>query len=340
MTTERKYCVYKFTSPENKSYIGMTGNVDQRFYQHQRADSGCRLIRDAVQTYGWESIHKEILADNLDLAECFRKEYELIHEHNTTYPNGYNVEYSNYIIGESFEKRAQRAEQREKQKLRNKEAKEIRRKEFVEWKKQQKSQPINNKQPIKQKAEKIEEQKYARDFINLRNTQSIRHSILTEFCRLEINDLQITQESKNLLIKVHETDLKCQKMELKEIGIRPFGLIPLPIVYSDDIIQVNNFVFDQYNTTLYTLVMLGDYTIDNPVYYLSETEKTTLNKYPHYIFSVYVLINILKLVQPPVKDFLTRIGDINNTRLYNELQSLKCQISNCKVIAKRNGKSL
>ncbi|RWZ87202.1 MAG: hypothetical protein EO766_11770 [Hydrotalea sp. AMD] len=85
------YLIYKFTSPSGKSYIGQTNNLIKRQQAHININSKCSAIRNAIQKYGWENFTVEILVENISLDEANILEENLIKEHNTLYPNGYNL---------------------------------------------------------------------------------------------------------------------------------------------------------------------------------------------------------------------------------------------------------
>lgn len=85
------YLIYKFTSPSGKSYIGQTNNLKQRIQIHKRSSSKCIAFKNAIQKYGWDSFILEILQENLSVEEANKYEELFISEHNTLYPNGYNL---------------------------------------------------------------------------------------------------------------------------------------------------------------------------------------------------------------------------------------------------------
>lgn len=89
--SEAIYLIYKHTSPSGKSYIGQTKNLVYRSWRHQRADSGCIAFRNAIQKYGWDNFTHEILAEGITLDEANIQEELFILEHNTLFPNGYNI---------------------------------------------------------------------------------------------------------------------------------------------------------------------------------------------------------------------------------------------------------
>jgi len=88
--TNKKYVIYKHTSPSGKSYIGQTSNYESRCRQH-KSKSHCFAFLNAIKKYGWNSFTHEILEENLTLEEANEKEVFYIEIHNTFSPNGYNL---------------------------------------------------------------------------------------------------------------------------------------------------------------------------------------------------------------------------------------------------------
>lgn len=84
------YLVYKHTSPSGKSYIGITNNYERRCTEHQ-VNNWCPAFYAAIKKYGWDNFTHEILFDNITEQEAIELEPQLIIEHNTKTPNGYNM---------------------------------------------------------------------------------------------------------------------------------------------------------------------------------------------------------------------------------------------------------
>ena len=78
-----------------KKYVGRTKNFIRRLKQHSRVDSGCRLIRDAIQMDGIQSFDKEVLA-YCDAANAARVEAFFIQKYDAVTPNGYNISAGNF----------------------------------------------------------------------------------------------------------------------------------------------------------------------------------------------------------------------------------------------------
>lgn len=86
----KNYVIYKHTSPSGKSYIGQTNNRQRRERQHRNRIE-CRAFASAIKKYGWANFEHSILEENLTLEEANIKEQFYIAEHNTIFPNGYNL---------------------------------------------------------------------------------------------------------------------------------------------------------------------------------------------------------------------------------------------------------
>lgn len=89
---ERKYFVYKHTSPSNKVYIGITQMKPEYRWNHGKGYIKNQYFYRAIQKYGWENFEHEILFSGLTKKEACDKEVELITLYNSTNPElGYNV---------------------------------------------------------------------------------------------------------------------------------------------------------------------------------------------------------------------------------------------------------
>lgn len=89
--------IYKIINKINlKSYIGLTTKtVEQRWAKHVRDSLGSarrsQALHLAIRKYGKENFYVEILAKCRSIEELNLKEFELIKEHGTMSPNGYNL---------------------------------------------------------------------------------------------------------------------------------------------------------------------------------------------------------------------------------------------------------
>ena len=88
---ERKYVVYRHTSPSGKCYIGLTKDYELRCMQHKNSNNVCAAFRNALEKYGWDNFTHEILEENLTLQEANDREKYFIEYHNSLSPNGYNL---------------------------------------------------------------------------------------------------------------------------------------------------------------------------------------------------------------------------------------------------------
>lgn len=93
MKDNRKYCVYRYTSPSGKFYIGLTGRtLDQRAGENGIRYAGCPFFWCAIEKYGFENFKREILFDNLTKEEAEQKEIEMIAKYKSNQKEfGYNV---------------------------------------------------------------------------------------------------------------------------------------------------------------------------------------------------------------------------------------------------------
>ena len=92
---EKRYIVYKHTSPSNKVYIGITSRTleersGSRGWQYRKCKG--TLISKAIIKYGWSNFKHEILMENLTQEEATRMEQRFIalyQSNNKEY--GYNL---------------------------------------------------------------------------------------------------------------------------------------------------------------------------------------------------------------------------------------------------------
>lgn len=87
---QKKFVIYKFTSPSGKSYVGQTNDYARRMQQH-KSTKACRGLSNAIAKYGWESFKVEILKDGLTLEEANHWEVFYIKQEKTISPFGYNL---------------------------------------------------------------------------------------------------------------------------------------------------------------------------------------------------------------------------------------------------------
>ena len=86
------YCVYKYTcAPTGKHYIGQTTDINRRSLSHQKPYSNCLAFRNAIQKYGWDAFDLTVLAEGLTVEQANALEDQMIVEHNSISPGGYNL---------------------------------------------------------------------------------------------------------------------------------------------------------------------------------------------------------------------------------------------------------
>lgn len=93
--SKKEYCVYRYWSPSNKSYIGQTcQGIDARAGRDGSGYWSCPYFYSAIQKYGWNWFkqHRQILAADLTHEEADRIEQDSIEKFNSKVPNGYNIQ--------------------------------------------------------------------------------------------------------------------------------------------------------------------------------------------------------------------------------------------------------
>jgi len=104
MDEDRKYCVYKHTSPSGKVYIGITAQNPLRRWKNGNGYRGQPFIFNAIQKYGWENFKHEILYEKLTKNEAEEKEVELIAYHKSNQREfGYNIANGGNSVGKMSE---------------------------------------------------------------------------------------------------------------------------------------------------------------------------------------------------------------------------------------------
>ena len=84
--------VYKLTSPSGKAYVGISKHsLEFRMKLHVRSNSYCKAIKAALNKYGEDAFKKELLHENVPLAELGKLEVMEIAKHGTYAPGGYNL---------------------------------------------------------------------------------------------------------------------------------------------------------------------------------------------------------------------------------------------------------
>lgn len=86
------YLIYKITCTINdKHYIGVTNNLVRRLRDHRNPNSNCKALCNAIQLHGWDNFEVRVLVDRLSRQDAYDLEPELIIEHLSRIPTGYNI---------------------------------------------------------------------------------------------------------------------------------------------------------------------------------------------------------------------------------------------------------
>lgn len=92
MPDDRKYCVYRHTSPNGKVYIGITCQNPVRRWANGHGYRMNPYFQNAIQKYEWDNFTHEILCSDLTKEEACELEIELISFHkNNNDEDGYNI---------------------------------------------------------------------------------------------------------------------------------------------------------------------------------------------------------------------------------------------------------
>ncbi len=90
--SDRKYVVYKHTSPSGKVYIGITSRTPEARWRGGKGYRRHTRFGRTVKKYGWENFAHEILAEILSADEAKNAEMVLIKFYNSTNSKfGYNA---------------------------------------------------------------------------------------------------------------------------------------------------------------------------------------------------------------------------------------------------------
>lgn len=86
------YTVYMYICPNNKKYIGITGQTVEQRWNKGKGYSTQKLFYRAILKYGWDNIQHIIIKSGINKLEAENMEKDLIAMYNTTNPNfGYNI---------------------------------------------------------------------------------------------------------------------------------------------------------------------------------------------------------------------------------------------------------
>ena len=112
MDNDKKYCVYKHTSPNGKVYIGITSNRNpNRRWKNGNGYKSNSYFYSAIEKYGWDNFEHEILENDLTLTEAYAKETYYIDRFQSNDPEyGYNLTAGgdgirDYVFSEEIKKK-------------------------------------------------------------------------------------------------------------------------------------------------------------------------------------------------------------------------------------------
>ena len=101
---KRKWYVYVHTTPNNKTYVGITGeNTPECRWKKGHGYRGNSHFWNAIQLYGWDNIKHEVIAKNLTKKEACELEKKLIAKYNSSDRDfGYNSSTGGEFPAEGF----------------------------------------------------------------------------------------------------------------------------------------------------------------------------------------------------------------------------------------------
>ena len=89
---EKCYTVYMHICPNNKKYIGITGQKPEKRWGHGTNYSNNKHFTNAIKKYSWKNIQHKILYEHLTKEEAEQKEIELIAFYKSNQRKyGYNI---------------------------------------------------------------------------------------------------------------------------------------------------------------------------------------------------------------------------------------------------------
>ena len=89
---DRKYCVYKHTSPNGKVYIGVTSQRLKHRFNNGKGYFHNEHFKRAILLYGWKNIKHEVLISGLTREEAICEEkHSIAFYESTDYNKGYNL---------------------------------------------------------------------------------------------------------------------------------------------------------------------------------------------------------------------------------------------------------
>lgn len=88
--SDKKWILYRHTSPSGKVYIGITSRNIYKRWSNGFGYKTCKLFYRAIVKYGWNNIRHEVLFTNLDEERAKKLEIELI-RHYKSLGISYNI---------------------------------------------------------------------------------------------------------------------------------------------------------------------------------------------------------------------------------------------------------
>ena len=100
---EKRYSVYKHTTPNNKVYIGITGIKPEYRWKKGYGYHNHSYFFNAIKKYGWDNIKHDILYIGLTKQEAEKIETELIAKYDSTNKTkGYNICLGGHIANNMY----------------------------------------------------------------------------------------------------------------------------------------------------------------------------------------------------------------------------------------------
>ena len=98
-----EHCIYLFSFPNGKHYVGRTNDYEQRMTTHKyKANKKVRHeFYWAINKYGWDNIDKRIIDTSNTLEDAIAKEYEYIVKYNSI-REGYNMTENTKVGGNNW----------------------------------------------------------------------------------------------------------------------------------------------------------------------------------------------------------------------------------------------
>lgn len=86
----KKWTIYKHTSPSGKSYIGLTFRKPEKRWQNGCGYDIRTKMGQAIQKYGWDNFSHEIIEENIETLELAKEREQYWIDYYDSFRNGYN----------------------------------------------------------------------------------------------------------------------------------------------------------------------------------------------------------------------------------------------------------